>query len=84
LLLKQDEFGSNCAVDKHSKISVEVRVSVDIQKVKYRWTDLSVGLYSVPLYLVVDNYLAAKEEVGQHKEEAPLDICLCFPFNQHM
>jgi len=24
-LLNQDEFGSNCTVDKHTKISVEIR-----------------------------------------------------------
>jgi len=35
-LLKQVEFGSNCAVDKHTKISVDIRISADIQKVKYR------------------------------------------------
>jgi len=34
--LKQDEFGTNCAVDKHTKISVEIRISADIRKVKYR------------------------------------------------
>jgi len=35
-LLNQDEFGSNCAVDKRTKILVEIRISADIQKVKYR------------------------------------------------
>jgi len=38
-LLKQVEFGTNCAVDKHAKISVkislEIRISADIQKVMY-------------------------------------------------
>jgi len=33
--LNQDKFGTNCAVDKHTKISVEIRISADIQKVKY-------------------------------------------------
>jgi len=36
----QDEFGTNCAVDKHTKIpvkiSVEICVTADILKVKYR------------------------------------------------
>jgi len=32
--LSQDEFGSNCAVDKHTKISVKIRISADIHKVK--------------------------------------------------
>jgi len=31
-LLNQDEFGSNCAVDKHTKISVKICKSADIQK----------------------------------------------------
>jgi len=39
-LLKQDKFGTNCTVDKHTKISVkisvEICISADIQKVKYR------------------------------------------------
>jgi len=35
ILLKQDEFGSNCAVDKDAKISVKICISADIQKVKY-------------------------------------------------
>jgi len=44
-LLNQDEFVSNCC-SKHSKISVEIHISADIQKVKYRrCTDISVGLY---------------------------------------
>jgi len=30
LLLNQDEFGANCVVDKHTKISVEIRISADI------------------------------------------------------
>jgi len=29
-LPNQDKFGSNCAVDKHTKISVEIRISADI------------------------------------------------------
>jgi len=32
----QGEFGTNYAVDKHTKISVEICISDDIQKVKYR------------------------------------------------
>jgi len=32
----QDEFDSHCAVDKHTKISVKIRISADIQKIKYR------------------------------------------------
>jgi len=28
--------GTNCAVNKHTKISVKIRVSADIQNVKYR------------------------------------------------
>jgi len=36
----QDEFGTNCAVDKHTKTSVkilvEIRISVYIQMNKYR------------------------------------------------
>jgi len=28
-LLNQDEFGANCTVDKHTKISVEIRKSAD-------------------------------------------------------
>jgi len=35
-LLNQDEFDTNCAIDKNTKISVEIRISADIQKVKYR------------------------------------------------
>jgi len=39
-LLNQDEFGSNCAVEKHTKISVKlsikIRISADIQMSKYR------------------------------------------------
>jgi len=35
-LLNQDELSTNCAVDKNTKISVEIRISADIQKVKYR------------------------------------------------
>jgi len=34
-LLKQDEFITYCAVDKHTKISVKIRISADIQMVKY-------------------------------------------------
>jgi len=40
----QDEFGTNCAVGKHTKLLVEIRLSVDIQKLKYRWTDILVCL----------------------------------------
>jgi len=36
VLRNQNEFGTNCAVDKHTKISVEICISADIQKVKYR------------------------------------------------
>jgi len=28
-LRNQDEFGTNCAVDKYIKISVEIRISAD-------------------------------------------------------
>jgi len=35
-LLNQYEFGTNCAVDKHTKMSVEICISTDIQKVRYR------------------------------------------------
>jgi len=45
ILLNQDGFGSNCVLDKHTKISVEFHVSADNQKVKYQWTDISVSLY---------------------------------------
>jgi len=31
-LLKQDEFDTNCAVDKHIKISMKIRISVDISR----------------------------------------------------
>jgi len=31
VLLKQDEFGSNCAVDKDATLSVKIRISADIQ-----------------------------------------------------
>jgi len=44
-LLCQNELSTNCAVDKNIKISVKICVSADIQKVKYRCTDISVGLY---------------------------------------
>jgi len=27
--MNQDEFGTNCAVDKHAKISVKILISVD-------------------------------------------------------
>jgi len=43
----QDEFGSNCPVDKHTKISVKICISADIQKVKYR-PIISVGLKFIP------------------------------------
>jgi len=42
-LLNQDELITNCAVDKHTKISVEICISADIQKVKYR--PISLDLY---------------------------------------
>jgi len=32
--LGEDEFVTNCAVDKYTKISVEIHTSADIQKVK--------------------------------------------------
>jgi len=32
----RDEFGTYCAVDKHTKISVDICISADIEKVKYR------------------------------------------------
>jgi len=35
-LLIQYEFGSNGAADKHTNISVKIRISADIQKAKYR------------------------------------------------
>jgi len=35
-LRNQDEFVTNCAVNKHTKISMEIRLSADIQKVNYR------------------------------------------------
>jgi len=42
ILFNQDEFDTNCAVDKYTKmlikILVEIRISADIQKVKYRPT----------------------------------------------
>jgi len=44
-----DELGSICAVDKHTEISVKIRISADIKKGKYRWTDMSVSLW--PRYL---------------------------------
>jgi len=34
----QDKFGTNCAVDKHTKISVKICILTDIQNVKYWWT----------------------------------------------
>jgi len=43
-LPNKDESDINCAV-KNTKISMETRISADIQKVKYRCTDISVGLY---------------------------------------
>jgi len=38
------QFVTNCAVDKHTKISVEVCILTDIQKVKYQWTNILVFL----------------------------------------
>jgi len=35
-LLNQDEFGTNCAAEKQTKIPVEIYVSADIKKVNYR------------------------------------------------
>jgi len=32
-LFNQDEFDTNCAVDKHIKISVEICISADFQRV---------------------------------------------------
>jgi len=53
--LKQEEIGTNCVVVKHTKISVKIwikiRVSADIQKVKYRWTDILVGS-TTNIYLI--------------------------------
>jgi len=46
-LLNPGEFGANCAVDEHTKIEVEIRISVDFRKVKYRWTDISIGGQSI-------------------------------------
>jgi len=43
-LLNQLKFGSNCAVEKHTEISVKICISADIQKVKYR-PMISVNLY---------------------------------------
>jgi len=62
VLLNQDEFGTNCAVDQHTKISikipVEIRLSADFQKVKYRpilsvdWSVSSIDTKtSFPCYL---------------------------------
>jgi len=44
VLFNQDEFSTNYAVDKHTKISVEICTSADMQNGKYQWTDISVGL----------------------------------------
>jgi len=32
ILLNQDEFGINCAVDKHTKISGKISISADIER----------------------------------------------------
>jgi len=54
LLLNQDEFYSNCAVDKHSKILMKICILTDIQKVKYQWTDILVNLlYNVNGYFLI-------------------------------
>jgi len=46
-LLNQDEFGSNCAVDKHIKISVkisvEIRISADNIGGSIYWSVSSTG-----------------------------------------
>jgi len=40
-LHNQDKFGVNYAVEKHTKISVEIRISANIPNDKYRWTNIS-------------------------------------------
>jgi len=35
-LRNQDEFGTNCAEEKHTKISMEICILAGIQKVKYQ------------------------------------------------
>jgi len=35
-LLNQDELGTSCDVNKHTKISVEICISADIQNDKYQ------------------------------------------------
>jgi len=49
-LLNQDEIGTNCAVDKYTKISAKIRISANIEKVKYQPN--SVG----PMYLSVSSF----------------------------
>jgi len=34
--LNQEQFGANYVVEKYTKIPVEIHISADIQKVKYR------------------------------------------------
>jgi len=53
-LRNQDEFSTNLAVDKHSKISVQIRISADIQKVKYRWTAVGLYIKYIQLYHIVE------------------------------
>jgi len=54
-IFNQDEFGKNRAVDKHTKISVEIRISADIQKVKYRQI-ISVGLLYAAEFTIRHEY----------------------------
>jgi len=63
----QDEFGTNCVVGKHTKISVKIsvefRISVDIQKVKYR-----------PI-ISVDRYIGRSLICSQNKLKSIFSIC---------
>jgi len=49
-LFNQEEFGSNCAVDKHTKVSVEICVSADIQKVPIISMDRYHFLKPIPIF----------------------------------
>jgi len=56
ILLDQEEFGTNSTIDKHTKTSVGISKLAEIQKVKYRWTDISAGLISLQSVTLVPTF----------------------------
>jgi len=59
MIKNQDEIDATCAVDKHTKISAEIRISADVQKSKYR----SVSSLTLKASMVLD-YIERNKKKG--------------------